>query len=374
MKTKAKSRLLMGFCLSIVFIFFILSPNIRIAQAQQFTEIREKLSGISEEEREVLKNLFILVQELEEMGKQQEIMVKEVDVTKEEVIQLESKIQNEEIEFLMQRDALRQVLKIYQRNGPGSYFEIILNSDSLTIFLRKLNTLRDLTRNTGKLLDLLENTRNNLAMQKEILSEKLLLLEAKQEKLEKSIVDKSKKIEQKEQYLTSLGDERDYYQGYLEGLQLLWNELNHLFSETTRELTRIIEEGSLPMDTFKTIFTIHGIEASVDEKTFNDIIAENTNLPKMVFNFYPDRIEIEVPEKNLVLAGKFVVVEGHSLKYEIDRGSFYGMPLEDSALEELYKEGYLMVNFKTLVGNNALQSIEMKEGYLELLIKPAFLM
>lgn len=374
MKTKAKSRLLMGFCLTIVFIFFILSPNIRIVRAEPFTEIREKLSGISEEEREVLKNLFILVQELEEIAKQQEIMAKEVDITKEEVIQLEGKIQNEETEFLMQRDALRQVLKIYQRNGPGSYFEIILNSDSLTIFLRKLNTLRDLTRNTGKLLDLLENTRNNLALQKETLSEKLFLFEAKQEKLEKSIADKFKKIEQKEQYLSSLGDERDYYQGYLEGLQLLWNELNPLFSETTREFTRIIGEGSLPMDTFETIFTIHGIKASVDEKTFNDIIAENTNLPKMVFNFYPDRIEIEVPEKNLVLAGKFVVVEGHTLKYQIDRGSFYGMPLENSALEELYKEGHLMLNFKTLVGNNALQYIEMKEGYLELLIKPAFLM
>ena len=367
---KGKCRLLLGLSLSMVLTILVLSPNVKIAQAEPFTEVREKLSDITEEERAVLKNLFLLAQELEEMEIEEEVMTQAVDVIKRDINELEGKIQNAEIEFHRQRDTLKQVLQIYQRRGPGSYLEIMLDSDNLSIFLRKLNILRELTRNTGKLLDSLDESRDKLSTQKVLLSEKLLLLVGKQEELRESMTDKLQIVEQKEQYLTSLGDERDYYQGYLAGLQLMWNELRPLFAETTREFTRIIKDGSLPMDTMKTTFTIYGIKASIDEKVFNNIIAEHTNLPQMVFNFYKNKIEIEVPEKNLILWGKFVVVEGHTLKYQIDGGSFYGMPLEARALEELFKEGHFMVNFKPFVGDNTLQSIDMLEGHLELLIKP----
>jgi hypothetical protein len=89
----------------------------------------------------------------------------------------------------------------------------------------------------------------------------------------------------------------------------------------------------------------------------------------MLFAFHPGLVEISLPEKNLVLSGTFIILEGHTLKFQPKEGSFYGMPLEPGAIEELFSEGDLLLNLEPLLAGNSVNALEVKEGYLELINK-----
>jgi hypothetical protein len=71
-----------------------------------------------------------------------------------------------------------------------------------------------------------------------------------------------------------------------------------------------------------------------------------------------------------MLAGRFVLSDEHSLRFEVEEGSFYGMPLKAGAIKELFEEGYLVLNLESQLQNSTLKSIEIMDGYLDLSIKP----
>lgn len=365
---KIKSFLV--YSLAIAFVLMIFYTSMFAEQPEPFLKIQEKLAGISEEERKILQNLFAQVQEIEALERQEAEIAREIKTINRDIESLEVKIEGEEIAYEKKREDLKLVLKSYQRKGPGSYLEIILDSDSLTTFLRRVNILRDLTRNTGALLELLEESRDKLAAEKAKLTEKLVLVEEKQKQLKESLTKKLQLKEEMEAYLASLKEERVFYQGYLADVQKMWEELKRLFPETAKEFSNIIEEGNLPVDALKISFSFFSIKGSIDEKTFNDIVAGHPKLPEMVFDFSPDRMEMKVPEKNLVLSGKFDILEEHILKFEVKEGNFYGMPLEPEAIEDLFREGDLVLDLKPLLGRNILHSVEIQDGNLELIIKP----
>ena len=53
-----------------------------------------------------------------------------------------------------------------------------------------------------------------------------------------------------------------------------------------------------------------------------------------------------------------------------EEGSFYGMELESSSLEELFMENQLVLDLKSMLGNNSkLKSVEIKEDFLEITIE-----
>ncbi|HCJ57758.1 MAG TPA: hypothetical protein DHV55_10655, partial [Clostridiaceae bacterium] len=63
-------------------------------------------------------------------------------------------------------------------------------------------------------------------------------------------------------------------------------------------------------------FSIFGIKASLNEKSFNDIVSSQVDIAEMIFDFKPGKIVIELPEKNLKLSGVFIIAEGHILEFE----------------------------------------------------------
>ena len=89
----------------------------------------------------------------------------------------------------------------------------------------------------------------------------------------------------------------------------------------------------------------------------------------MVFAFKTDEIEISIPEKNLVVSGAFVIQDENVLRFQAEKGSFYGMPLEAEYIKELLGDEGIALNFKPLLGKNTLQSIKLKDGQIELNIK-----
>lgn len=358
--------------LAAVFIFMLFPARLVIGQAGPFDEIQKKLTGISKEEKEKLDDLFTLTQEIELMEGEEKSIARDMEAIKLDINKLEKEIADEETAYEKKKESLKQVLRSYQRMGPGTYLEIILDSDSLTSFLRRVNILRDLTHNTGELLSTLEESRDKLAAEKTKLAAKLALVEEQQKKLDEALAKKKQLAEEQEKYLASLAEEREYYQEYLNGIQKMWDGLKPFFAEATKEFSSILVADNLPGDALKITFTLHGIKGSIGEKTFNDIIAAHSHLTKIEFHFEDGKVDMQVPERNLVLTGRFTALEGHILSFEVDSGSFFGMPLEAGSIKELIGKNALMVDLKPLLGKNELYSIETAEGYLQLTVIPEF--
>jgi len=365
---KNAKRMLVFFLVAILSVI-ALPPDMSAQEIDPISEIQEKLLGISEEEKKVLEELFTLSQEIDEMEKEEEKLGGEIEILEQDIEGLEKKIQETEDKYIEKRDVLKEILVIYQRKGPASYLEILLSSESLNMFLWRMSTLQDLSRGTAKLLDSLEESREKLAQEKAELDEKLIRLEEKQKELIVALEKKVQAREAMEEYLASLKEEREHYQEQLDQIQTVWNDAKQLFPRITAEFTRIVEEGNLPPGLLEINISMRGIEGTIKEESFNQIASDYSTLPKMNFDFKPGRVEISVPDKHLVLEGTFDIEGGRALVFEVEKGSFYGMPLGEGALAELFPEGNLVIDLSPILGINTLESVEIQEAQLKFLIK-----
>lgn len=364
---KPKFRSIM---LAIFIIIFLLPPRTVSGEAEIFIDTQEKLDTITEAEKEVLGTLYSMEQDIQGLSREAEIVSNQIEVYKEEIQALEIEIQKEEDAYANNRDVLKEILQSYQRMGPGTFLEILLDSDSLITFMRRVNTLRDLTRNTGELMDTLDESKAKLAKEKEALLHKLSLLEEEQKQLQTILNSKMKLKDEKEIYLASLQEDRIYYEGFLKDITTAWEEIKPIFTEAAHEFSRLVEEGSLPPDALAVSFTALNIKGTIKEEAFNEVIMKNPQLPEMLFEFETGKIKLSVPKKSLVLFGNFIIEEVNTLKFVADEGSFYDMPLEKGSIEELFEEGYLVLMLKPLIGNSKIDTVQSNDGTLDLLINP----
>jgi peptidoglycan hydrolase CwlO-like protein len=366
---KIKAILVFGLTISLVLALFCTS--IVAEQVEPPSPNQEGLLDISEEEKQILQSLFTLTQEIQVLENEEKKAAGELEVARTELAVLESLIAIEEEDYGKKQEALKRFLKIYQKMGPGSYLEIIMDSDNLSTLLRRLNTLRDLTRNTGKLLEQLDERKVSLSSKKVKLAETLVMIKERQEHSKEALAEKLKLKEEKETYLASLKDQSLLYQEYLKSLEKMIAELKPLLQQAGKEFSSIITDGSLSRDALKLSISLFNVKGTMEEKTFNNMISKQPSLSEMVFTFHNDEIEIGIPNKKLILFGSFVINEVNTLSFQAEKGSFYGMPLEPGYIEELLNEGELTLDLKPLLGKNTLQSIKLREGYIELNIKPS---
>ena len=353
--------------LAIVFLFSMLFIN--MANADPFSEVKGKLSGILKEQSQVLQKLFLQVQKIEQAENEANSRARDIEKVRTEIEGLQKLIKSEESEYANKKEDLKQVLTVYQRMGPGSYLEILLKSDSLPDLVRRINILRDLTRDTGGLLDEITNIRKKQLEDHAKLSARLSLMEDRQKALQQ-VIDKEKQAkEELEHTLASLKEKRGQYQQYLDSLQKAWGELKPFFSKAAKDFSDQIQNGGFPPDSVKITFGLFGIKASIEDKTINDIIAKDPRFNHMTFRFTPDKVEITIPDKNLNLKGKFVISEKACIKFEAEEGSFFGMPLEAASIKELFNQGDLMLDFSSQLGDGSLGSLVINEGSLDLSVK-----
>lgn len=354
-------------CVVLTITFILLVSDIGcFVIGQPFEEIHERLTGITSLEKEVLSKLFLLSQEIEGMEKEEKNLIIDIDKFKHEIEDIKIAISKKEKDFEKNKEGLKQVLKSYQRMGPGSYLEIVLNSDSLADLLIRINTLQDITKNTGQLLNIIEEGKESLVKAKAELDEKLSGLSEKQVQLERALLDRSQLKENMETYLISLKDEKGYYEEHLAILEKAWVEVGVTVSASVKELARIISEEDLPVDAIKLSFSFLKIKGTIEEKVFNDIVKKHPKLPKMNFSFTPGEMVLEMPDYNTNLRGKLVIIDGSSLEFKVEKGDFYELPLESRALTELFKDNKLILNLSPILRGNKLDTIEIKEGYMEL--------
>jgi len=355
---------------SMIILIGILPTGIVVGQEGPFAGIKEKMAVISETERENLQKLFAMGQQIEELEKEEERITRDLEIKNRDVESLKVTIAEAEVAYTKKVDDLKQVLRSYQRMGPGTYLEIILNSDSLPTLLRRINTLRDFTRDTGKLMDSLEESKAKLSAEKTNLNEEIALMEKNQKQLRESLTMKKQLIEDQENYIASLKEKGETYKKDLANLQKNWDELKTSVPTIIKELSRIIDEGNIPPDKLNISYDFINIKGSIDEETINGLIAGHPLLPEIVFNFDPSNVQISIPEKDLVLSGVFVIQEAHTFKFQVQKGSFFGIPLDNGAIEDLFVRGDLVFNLKLPLSNYSINSIKTTDGYLELVITP----
>lgn len=357
-----------GFTLIII---LTLAPFQPAGLADPFLPVEEELSWLSLKEDETFQELVALGITLENLEREAETLLNDMGQLRDEVDKLEKEIGLQEQRNQKTVQALAQVLKTYQRMGAASYVEIMLDAGDLRDFFRRINLIKELAKNTHQLLQSIEESQAELNQEKEIHLAKLAELTVKQEQVAQIRAQRMAVREQLAAYLSSLEKEKEYYQAQLVQMQQTWEHLKPFFAKTIQELAERIDWDKIPQDGVKTRISLRGIHGSLEEEAFNSIINEYPELAGVVFRFSPGQASLVLPESRLVLEGTFVIVDQSAIMFQVTKGTFYGFPLDQDTIDDLLDNHQLIIDFKPLIGNNILRSIEILDKKVELLITPA---
>lgn len=344
---------------------------------KQITEAEEKLENISNEEKAVLEELFFISQKIDEMELNEQEISKDMNRIRIEIGDIEKTITNRQKEYDLQLDILERFLVLYQRSGPATYLEILLKAQNLTEFLKSINMIKDISKNVGDLLETIEEHKQALEQEKTRLNESLDELAAKKTELQINLEKQRALRKEQEDYLASLKVDKAFYEEQLSNLEKLWDANKALFSEIVGEITRIAGEGYFTMEDLNITFSFTGVKGYIYDDTFNQVLNAHSELAETIFTFKPGQIIIEVPENHLVLSGTFALVGESTIEFIPKDGRFYDMALEQSSLEELFRNGSLVIDFKAIAGEMVVidfivKNVESQEGLLAFEIKPQF--
>ncbi len=354
--------------LIVLFLLVSFSSSMK-AEEDTIEDVEEKLMDISEEERIILEELFIIAQDIEELERQRNRIAQEIEAMKVDIENLEELIQRETLNYEEKLNILEQFLVSYQRMGPSSFIDIILSADSITNLLERINILRDLAKNSAELLKSIEEIRDKLVAEKENLNEKLAALSKREEELKETILKEEEKKAQLEERLASLEEDREYFQERLNAMMAMIDELAELLKFLSQEFVNIIESENLPEDAVEYLISRDGIIGKISQDVFNDVISKHPNIPETLFRFYPERVEMEIGEKNLLLVGTFVIIDGHLIEFQVKEGVFYDMVLTKETIDEFFREGNLSLDLKSILGNNSIKKILIIEEHVQMLIE-----
>jgi peptidoglycan hydrolase CwlO-like protein len=336
------------------------------------SEARENLTDMTQEEKKVLEELFIIVQSIKETENIQESTKVEIENLRIDIKNMEAQITEQEKKYDDNLHIMEEILKNYQKNGATSYLNLILSSDSLHTLLRRINIIRDISRSTNTLLEDLEAAKAELIEDKAKIEETLDLVEERQKQLEDTLMKSNALKNNLELKLASLQEDKSKYESYLNNLETTWKEIKPLFSNTISMLVRTIEEGNVPDDTILlSNISLISVTGTISETKFKNILKSLDFPTKVDIELSDGKIELIMPEIEIYMSGTLEIMDNkQSLIFNMEQGSYMGMKLEKSALEELFSFGYLELNFKSMLGRSTIKSIKIKDDSLELKLNP----
>ncbi len=347
-----------------------ISPYHAYGQVQPIEEMESKLESISGVEKEILQELFTLSQNIEETKRKSLLIDQELYNLNTGVEELRIKAEELQHDYSRQVDVLERLLVHYQRNGPASYLETLLDAKSLTAFLKGMNMVKDISRNTSELLFSIEEGKKQLEADKFKLAEREKEVEEAALQYQLVLEEMIQLKEEQETILDSLAEQRKEFEGELSYIQSMWDEIKLLFKDIILHFNNIIYSGDLTIDMLNLQIKFPKIRGRLYEKDLNEIMNKQTDIPEISFSFHEDYINVEVPEKRLSLKCHFIIEERKSVEAFVDAGSFYGAPLTEGSISELLKDGTLVINFSEVIGFITVESAETFEGYMEFVLVP----
>lgn len=336
------------------------------------SDVEKQITQNAEEQKKIVDELYKLEQEIQSSANKEMQINEQIIQYTDELNALQAQIDEENVWFDLNKEVLGNVLKIYQKRGPGTFIEILLGSDNLSDFVQRLNILKDLTKKTGSLLDTLDAIVKQLETTQEEKKEKLVSIEEEQQKLVIAINQKKKYTQEKQEFLASLLEQRVHFEEILQEMTTAWDDFKPVFTKASKGFSELAKNGSLPEDALNISFGLSGVQATLSEDAFNQAIKSNSSLPDMRFFFEEGNINIEIPEYNLVLSGNFVVKNEKMLEYKITSGEFYQVMLEQSSLDELVISGTLILDLEPLLGTNKVTAVTSELNEMILSIQISF--
>ncbi len=357
--------MLLPVLLTLFFITF--SVTQAIVPGELPINLEQQVESLSEEELDVMNELFTLRQEIDSVSRQQAQLESGLMEIEEAVHSLQLEIEQQQQRFDTQKNTLGHVLRSYQRRGPGSYLEIIFAADSFSDLIQRINLLRDLTRNTAALLDEVAYHQETLVAEQDRLQQLIVDMEEQISHLQ-NIIQESKALENElEERLQTLQDERSHYEERLEEMNKAWREVSNVFSTFVEEFMHMMETGNLPEDAITIQFGIPTIRGTIQEEAFNEALHGATSLADVSLRFRPDQVVILMPAREFELTGTFQVQNERYLLFVPEEGTFYGMNLTDDSIENLFSEGVLKLDLKIALEGTRLREVNILDGELELI-------
>ena len=339
-----------------------------IENPQSQIEASEKLTGITEEEKEIVEALFVLSSEIEWLNEQLKAIEIEIDTVVNQIAEKEDLISNQERVYTALIDDLSVLLLNQQKAGAASRLEIILKSTSLSDLIKRMNLLRDISKYSNTLILETEAVQLDLETQQAVLKELKASLDQQKVTWELKVGEANVAKSDLESYLESLATEKAHYTSYLETVESQWNQLKPLFSETIKSFTKIIEKGDLPPEIVEINLSLFNTRRTLRQDAFNDALRNRNDLPELEFVFLEDRVQIHFPSFNVKLEGTFELVEPQIFKFVVKGGAFYNLPMSESALADLFSQGEMIFDLKSMLGKNTIKSIQIRETYIDLQI------
>ncbi len=339
-----------------------------VENPQTQIETSEKLTGITEEEKEIVEALFVLSSEIEWLNEQLKTIAQEVDAVTIQMAEKEDSIRAQKKVYDGLIETLGELLLNQQKAGAASRLDIILKSSSLSDLIKRMNLLRDLSKYSNTLILETEAVQLDLETQQ-------AALEVLKASLEQQQVTWTHKVEEAnvaklelETYLESLATEKAHYESYLKTVEAQWNQLKPLFSETIAIFTKIIEKGDLPPEIVEVNLSLFNTRGTLREETFNEALRARNDLPELEFKFLEDSVQINFPSFNVKLEGTFELIDPQIFKFVVTGGDFYNLPMSESALADLFSQGEMIFDLKSMLGKNTIKSIQIRETYIDLQI------
>jgi peptidoglycan hydrolase CwlO-like protein len=347
----------------------LLTPVKVAANVKPIEDAQGKLEEITEEEKNVLNELFAVTQRIEGLEAEETELNQNIIDLQEQIANIQNEIVEKQKTYDEKLSVLEQVLAIYQRGGPASYLEILLNADSLSTFLKSINAIKDISHNVGDLLDTLKKENKVLNQEKEKLEDKEDQLQNTKDALAKNLEDSRQLKKQREEYLISLQEQRVHYEEYLGVLKSMWGDATQLFTQIVAEISRVVAEGYLTYEDLNMKAGLITMQGTIIQEEFNRILKDNSELPDDIFRFEDGEVVLEVPDLQLALHGNFVVDSKTAIRYEVTSGTFYEMPLDGISMKELFEQGPLLLDFGVIAGDMiimdyTIRKVESTEGQL----------
>jgi len=335
-------------------------------------EVQVKLQEIEAEKLAIIEELFGIEQSINTSEKKKSEIETVIEDKNAQISLLEEEIKAENLVYEQLITNLEDVLTSYQRMGSTSMIGIILESDNLKDFVRRISVLRDFSRQTDVLMTKIQDAIVVLETSKSQLLTEQAALETSKQELEQAVKELLKLQDEKENYLVALEEERLYYEEQLNALTDAWKQLKPIFKQASSGFSELVDSGALTEDMIEVEISLLGIKATILDDKFNQAIVDYEKLPDMVFMFQTDEVDITLLDGVLELQGEFQVKDDFELKYVAKSGVFYGVPLEKSALVELFEEGELILDIRKLTLNNKVKDIQIEEGKMILNIAFSF--
>ena len=368
------------FVLIILLSFSPLARSFDIEDLKEIGEIKELddvdkelLSDLTEEEQKVQSEIFNLSREVESLEEEQESIEEEIDNTKEDLEEARSKKEKLEEEIQELEAELKEVFRSFQRTGPLSYFEMVLDAEDLRDFLRRLNVIKDVFSNVNNLFAGYIEERDTLAALEDEVTKELSRQYELEEELEDNIARVMAKKEEQEEILESVQAELQDFEEQMNRLETIWIERTRPFlTELAGVLESFIEDERLDEDKIDIGGTFLNPVAELSEENFNSFFEEEEELPDLFFEFKEDEVFLELPGGNLTFKGEIVSVGDTGLSFEIMEARFFDIFLGEQVIEELTRDINLGFDFAAEMGSYRITEVTMKEGKLVLDIEATF--